>query len=729
MTYAGQASVAAPGPDPRPRVLAFPAPSLARFGMLAVVLVITGAFAGIWLHLELRRDAYLARAEACEQEASRTPLTLPEPRATARRIQVADRCRAPAERERAGYMLGGALTAMLAGSAVVFLTPLVVRRRWRLRPLTVASVAVERRAAELAAGMGLRRTVRLRLGRSDLADPFAYGRPGVHRVALTRGLLAAYRSDPAVFDAVMRHELAHLRHGDVAWTAVASSVWYVVGPMLAVPVVVAVTGTGLSLLPGYLWRVTVLAVVVHLVTVATLRTREHDADLRAAEGRWEGALRSALSHARDAGGRPWYRRGPLALHPSPARRLAVLDRPQTVASLSFVDALVAGFLATTTVALVVEIGWTATVGTAAQAGARLAGALAAGALLGPVIGLALIRQVLVCRVVGQSPVLAPAAVGVGLGVAVGQIVAVAGTGTGRLAGLEQPVWLLVSASFAIGATMVCGSAAALLAGYAGRTRHARAVWIPAVLVTTAVYTVALWIAGQAQLLADGAGMSWLLAWSVTGLAAPAVLLAGASATAAAVTALTGRGSDVLPAWLSVGPPAPDRTPASPGGLTALVVGLSAGSGGAVVLAANRALRGAATTEAAQVQRFYTAVWIAAVAAAAATMALSVRSASRGPALAAVAGPVAVGTVVCGLVTLNLVQGTMPSWDAIWTVSRLSVALGVALGLLVAAAALFGHEGGPRPVVVAGATTVLTLVVAALIAAFPGAIVPTILLTA
>ena len=48
------------------------------------------------------------------------------------------------------------------------------------------------------------------------------------------------------------------------------------------PAIVGLASGELSSLPGYAWRAAVLSVVVAVVSAALLRSREHDADLRAA---------------------------------------------------------------------------------------------------------------------------------------------------------------------------------------------------------------------------------------------------------------------------------------------------------------------------------------------------------------------------------------------------------------------------------------------------------------
>lgn len=87
-------------------------------------------------------------------------------------------------------------------------------------------------------------------------------------------------------------------HHDVAVSWLARSLWYVLGPLLALPVVVALVQREPVLAVDILWRGAVLLGVVVLVVRGLMRAREVDADLRAAEvfgvgpcstPRWPGA--------------------------------------------------------------------------------------------------------------------------------------------------------------------------------------------------------------------------------------------------------------------------------------------------------------------------------------------------------------------------------------------------------------------------------------------------------
>jgi len=100
---------------------------------------------------------------------------------------------------------------------------------------------------------------------------------------------------------------------------------------------------------------------------------------------------------REPGGSPWYRRL-LANHPPPARRRAVLERPELVAEVTFVDGFTAGFLATLAMPLIEQVSVTLFMGSGRSDLGKVAAALIAGPLLGGSVGLGLARAALVRRV-------------------------------------------------------------------------------------------------------------------------------------------------------------------------------------------------------------------------------------------------------------------------------------------------------------------------------------------
>ena len=88
---------------------------------------------------------------------------------------------------------------------------------------------------------------------------------------------------PAAFDAVILHELAHIKNRDIDQTYLALAIWraFVVAALLPLAVLLIVTRV-LGEPQQLIWRVAVTALIVYSLRNAILRSREFDADARAA---------------------------------------------------------------------------------------------------------------------------------------------------------------------------------------------------------------------------------------------------------------------------------------------------------------------------------------------------------------------------------------------------------------------------------------------------------------
>ena len=247
--------------------------------------------------------------------------------------------------------------AVLATAAILtWLAPAWLERRrgWVPVPPERGAAALARVDA-LAGEAGLRETPRLMWNPSeDRTRALAYGRPGDHRLAVSPVLLGAARRRPAAFDPVVRHELAHIRHRDVAPAYFAIVVWYVLLAALALPLLWRVVDRDLSLVPEYLVRGALLALVVAWVRADLLRTREGYADLRASLG---------TEHRRDllaslevpAPPHPPRRRWrAFPLHPTPAARAAVVRDPARLGRLDLGELFAVGLTAGWSIPLLAE---------------------------------------------------------------------------------------------------------------------------------------------------------------------------------------------------------------------------------------------------------------------------------------------------------------------------------------------------------------------------------------
>lgn len=147
----------------------------------------------------------------------------------------------------------------------------------------------------LAQEAGLERvTFVLNSGRVS-TSAVAFGRPGRYTVCLDGGLVARRRADPSGFRAVVLHELAHIRNGDVTIAYATVALWRAFLTVILVPQAVlrvrqlimdahsAEVGAAWELLLAVrsLLLLAFLTVLVYLTRADILRSREIYADLDA----------------------------------------------------------------------------------------------------------------------------------------------------------------------------------------------------------------------------------------------------------------------------------------------------------------------------------------------------------------------------------------------------------------------------------------------------------------
>src|SRR5213078_3074348 len=206
-------------------------------------------------------------------------------------------------------------------------------------------------------------------------------------------------------------------------------------------------------------------------------------------------------------------------------RLAVLERPELAAGVTFLDGLTAGFLAALAGPLVVNASVPFLMGGLRSDLALVAAVLVTGPLLGGSIGLGLWRAALVQRVAGGSVRPAQVALGVAAGLVLGQVASLAQTGTGFLGGVTHPPTLALVALGGLGATMLAAGLGELCADAAPAARGARGSWLLALTVSSVLFATALWLAGSLELTLDQG--NWLITrtWLVTVVGAWPVLAA------------------------------------------------------------------------------------------------------------------------------------------------------------------------------------------------------------
>ena len=328
-------------------------------------------------------------ATAAAQRAAAGEVRGPGPdplRIAALRLAAFERCIGPVRVATAAWMVGGGTAVALLAGALYWTYPARQLRRHRFSPLPPEDAPEVLRTLEgLSREAGLAAPPRfvwnpLRASASGLA----FGRAGRYYVALNGGLVVQHYTDPPAFRAVVLHELAHLRNGDVDKTYFALATWQAFVALALVPYLLSLAGQSFTWAVAVTWRVLLLSALLFLTRNALLRTRELYADARA--GTWEGppgALRRVLGAlSRPVGhkeeGPAWRRRVRplLRLHPPPEERVQALDDPRRLFRLGFWEACGAG-IATTVAAPHVA----ALLRTAGLTGAGLASAAVGGALV------------------------------------------------------------------------------------------------------------------------------------------------------------------------------------------------------------------------------------------------------------------------------------------------------------------------------------------------------------
>ncbi len=354
-----------------------------------------------------------------------------------------------------------------------------------------------------------------------MGDAFSFGRPGSPAVALPPkivGLLV--RPGPA--DGIVLHEFAHIRHRDVELAWMARSAWYVALLVLLLPIGGALW-QGPSILPYYLWRAVLLAVVVEIVAAALLRAREHDADLRAAaELPSFEAVKSGLGLLR-AGTPPHWLRRLRMRHPMRSDRFDVLESPHLAAGNSLLQSLSAGLLAGVMGPLVVSTATPLLSGTDIVLAGIWTSAAVTGSLLGLTVGLDIWRSQFADSLAHgtDGPGLRTmrrvfvTAVGVSVGLTLGQIVSLAGIGQDASAPLD-PMTLIAPIIAGLGTVFICAAFGTLCLPLALLVTRPWHFWLPAVLLNISIFVVAAWMGDSLGLALTGFGWSGAYLWTQYG---------------------------------------------------------------------------------------------------------------------------------------------------------------------------------------------------------------------
>jgi Zn-dependent protease with chaperone function len=489
---------------PRPNVLALPSATTARLILLLAAVLSGGAYVGISFHDWLLASRYSHEALVCGQRAKSSGL------AASGRSEYLASCLRPQEVLRGLFALSATLLFVLLLVAVLLLTQVVIGRRRPGREMAQYFDDSREYLAELRRAGGVSPETVILVGPPEQRDAFTYGAFGRYRVQVPRAMAAQWRAR-VLFEPVLLHEFAHIRHRDVKWGWFARAAWYAVTPVLLASIALPAIQGDWSYFWSYAWRAVLLAVLTQLLIRGYLRARETDADLRAARIlRDTAGITAAIS-----GNTPVKNNRPtlLAFHPAAEGRVNAILDPASTVRIGFTDGFTAALLAT--LAGGVFLGIARNLLYDLNGGDSLSEVVSIGlsqAILGFAVGGGLLRATVVGRVTGRPVPATGPALGVGAGVAAGLLATLSQTGLGALDGTNHP-WAIVAAVAAgMAATGYAAALARLWSFTMPLAARPRASWVACCILATGVFWVLGWISSQLgdvieYLRANGVGLS------------------------------------------------------------------------------------------------------------------------------------------------------------------------------------------------------------------------------
>jgi Zn-dependent protease with chaperone function len=429
---------------PRLNPFALPSETTLRFLLLVVAVIGTSLFAYNWLFYTFTDGrAELAHYRVCLDAMQTATSASGDPFYG---NQVLERCLAPLDHRKGRIMAAGA-AGVLALAALLYLAwPVLKRRRARLRPLAPDVPPVAAAVAELSREAGLRREPEVLWNPLRAAGgALAFGTPWRPKVALGAGLVATCLRDRPAFDAILRHELAHLRNGDVATTYFAMAAWWALLAAAVVPMAVTLPGNGAPTVLRFGWRLVALSLLVYLTRNAILRSREAYADVRASV--WDGpqgALRRVLD-AMPAPRRTGRLRRLAGVHPEPAQRRGLVDAPDGLFRLDVASAFAAGAAAGLAYPSVLSMLMLLTTGSGLRVDVIAYAALLVAPWPAGVLTIAAWRSTQAALAHGRPPqrTLGPA-LGLAAGVAAGQVLSLEATITATTGVANVGRWLFMA---------------------------------------------------------------------------------------------------------------------------------------------------------------------------------------------------------------------------------------------------------------------------------------------
>jgi Zn-dependent protease with chaperone function len=655
--------------EPRVAITAFPSPTTTRFLVILAAVIAAGLFVGDSIYLSINGRTYFEVWQQCRASVPDVDATLDSARlAETLSVEAArNECMGIVENPRAWYALGAAGIAMLAGVVALFMVPVALESRRRLRRIDASPVAgADLRVRELASQTQLRRSPTVMLGQREQVDGFSYGSPLDYRIALPPAIAVRWKQS-ALFDPVVFHELAHLEGRDVGYSWLTRGAVYAIAPIMAIPLVFSLISNQYAEAANYAWRAAVLGATIYLIASQLLRSREFDADLRAATYMGGPAPIIDLMRAIPERSRSTVARL-LAYHPLPSTRTIVLTHPHLAAQVRFLDGFAPAFLAAGAVPVfdstLVSLG-------KANALNPLTHVLAygvSGTLLGVTVGLSVTRAAVLSRAVAARPYRWRCALGVATGLVAGEVVGLSATASSGWAPAEL-LRLMIPFVGGLSVVAMAFAIAEVCTDAAPRLPSPRWVWVPAVIVMSVTFGAVLFMSYILQAVVDIRG-----GWTMIGLAGQMPLvkpaLAGIVLITAAANVLAVRGHG-HPSWAFDAPTIERvRWTARTGSTWASVlVGVACAAAALLTYTYYRHRHVVLLTPDGLNELFYVTEAFAVVAAAAAVFSLVAFGPRRGAAFAALTGAITIILFMAGMGAflpphhrLGILAGAQLAWQ-------------------------------------------------------------------
>ena len=256
-------------------------------------------------------------------------------------------CGTEFERHLLLWNIGGLCLLLIVAGIIYWVYPKWKIWRKNLEPFPVDTMPeIATYLSELCDISGLRQQPKFYLSPYDMtiSGGFAFGRRGQYCIALPLGLVKQYSDNLSTFRAIVLHELAHIRNGDIGKTYFALSIGSSFFLVCVIPfLLVDIDKVFSKITIGGGVNIILLTVIVYAILKGFLRTREFYADARASildnsPVNLEHVLQSAPSNQRN-----WLNRFQTS-HPSPKERCQKIQTPNLLFKFNYWNSFSTGLV-------------------------------------------------------------------------------------------------------------------------------------------------------------------------------------------------------------------------------------------------------------------------------------------------------------------------------------------------------------------------------------------------